>query len=282
MHEQPRDERGRFAATDGLAQWAAKRAGESPGKVLAQAKHVAKPLFSASEVAKLPNAIQQPDKDPAALYEHAKEAFKEQLKVLDEGQGLEKALGATVVRMDKGEKPDLSKRGPVIEIGALKSQARAKEKVDSDYGGDWSRVGDVVRASVAVDSYAQLGQVIDKLKSSGVELARKPKDRFAHPTEAGYRDALLNVRYSNGHVGELQLHLKPILQAKAEGHKLYEKVRTIEAEAKREGRTRMTVAEMATVQQANRASRTLNDRAWKKATSSMPKIRSWSLAWRSS
>ena len=36
--EQPRDDHGRFASTGGLASWAAKRSGESPGKVIAEAQ----------------------------------------------------------------------------------------------------------------------------------------------------------------------------------------------------------------------------------------------------
>lgn len=270
--EQPRDEHGRFATTggSGLSQWASKRAGESPGKVIAQAqtRQAPKPLFDSKEYAKLPDAISQPDKDPTKLYEHAKVAFTEQLNTLDNGKGLEKAIGATVIRNDKGEELDLSKPGPVIVIGSIKSRERAEEKVMADYHGDWSRVGDIVRATVAVDSYAQLGQVAAQLQKQGIELARKPKDRFSNPTDSGYRDALLNVKYSNGHVGELQLHLKPMLAAKSEGHKFYEKVRSIEASAKKEGRTKLTSSELKIVNEATAKDKALNERAWKKATSS--------------
>ncbi len=49
------------------------------------------------------------------------------------------------------------------------------------------------------------------------------------PTAVGYRDLILNVTLPNGVVGELQIHVKAMLAAKAEGHTPYETMRAIEA-----------------------------------------------------
>jgi hypothetical protein len=228
-------------------------------------------LFKADELKDLPEIIHQPIKDPNHLFEQAKEALGQQLDWLDRGKGLDKALGAKVIRGDEGVdvgeamKEEMGQKGPIIVIGPLKKQERAAGKVDADYGGDWSKLGDIVRATVAVDSMDQIEDVMDKLRASGLKLARQPKDRFAKPTEAGYRDLLMNVVYPNGHIGEVQIHLKPILKAKAEGHKYYDDIRKIEETAKREGRTTMTDDETKKLEEANAKSAALYDKAWKEA-----------------
>lgn len=174
-----------------------------------------KSLFDAKE-RDLPKTLAQKTKDPEKLFKEAKEAHEQQLDWLNRGKGLDKAIGAKVVRGDNkpiGEflkelDSETEKRGPLVVIGPMKDQARSKEKVDTDYGGDWSRLGDAVRASVAVDSMDQVHDVMDKLRKSGLKLARRPTDRFDKPNEdTHYRDLLMNVEYPNGHIGELQIHL---------------------------------------------------------------------------
>lgn len=166
-----------------------------------------KPLFSPDMTKGLGDIVEQKEKDPDKLFKAAAVAHQQQLKWLNQGEGLDKTIKGSVVRIDKGDgEPDYSKPGPIIVIGPMKKQERAKEKVDADYGGDWSQLGDAVRASVAVDSLDDLDNVMTELKKSGLKLARQPKDRFAKPTDVNYRDVLMNVEYPNGHIGELQLH----------------------------------------------------------------------------
>lgn len=249
---------------------------ESTSKAPASKPSKSKGLFKPKELDGLGELASQKTKDPDKLFAEAKVAHEQQLDWLNRGKGLDKAISAKVIRADKGDEIDFSKEGPIVLIGPMKKQERAKEKVDNDFGGDWSRLGDAVRASVAVDSFDQLQDVMKKLRKSGLKLARLPKDRFAKPTEAGYRDVLMNVEYPNGHVGELQLHLKPILQAKDAGHKFYEEVRTIEGKAKKEGRTKMTDEEQKIVDEANQKMKDLYNEAWEKATGS-PKSKTASL-----
>jgi len=147
----------------------------------------------------------------------------------------------------------------------MKTKERSKEKVEISCGGNWSCLKDIVRSSVAVDHYKDLARVVTELQKSGIKLARKPKDRFVSPTGAGYRDVLLNVTYSNGHIGELQLHVKPMLTAKIQGHRFYEKVRSIEEKAEKAGGETISKEEMAIVEDANREMMALYDKAWKKA-----------------
>lgn len=218
---------------------------------------------------KAPAYAKQKIKDPEKLFAQAKETHEKQLDWLNRGKGIDSVIGATVVRGDqKGEKETdpLSKKGPVIMIGPMKKRERSEEKVKANYGGDWSRLNDIVRASIAVDSFKDIDSVVKALEKSGITLAEMPDDRFAKPTEAGYRDLALKVKYDNGHVGELQIHIKSIIKAKKEGHKLYEKTRSISAKAKEEGREELTDEEQKIVDEANSKMKALYDKAWKEAT----------------
>ncbi|HVV87083.1 MAG TPA: hypothetical protein VHE35_28785 [Kofleriaceae bacterium] len=112
----------------------------------------------------------------------------------------------------------------------LKGRPRAMEKIASDYGGDASRLLDISRASIEYDSMQKLKAGLALIQGRGIVV--RSKDRFANATAAGYRDMMLNVRMSNGHICELQLHLKQILDVKkGAGHHIYEEIRKIEAQA---------------------------------------------------
>ena len=245
-------------------------------------------LFKSEELKDLPELASQKEKDPDKLFAQATKAHEQQLNWLNHGKGLDKALGAKVVRGDtqpleaflKEQDEETAKKGPLIVIGPMKSKERAQAKIDGQFGGDWSKAVDLVRASVAVDSMDQVKDVMSKLRASGLKLARLPKDRFAEPTEAGYRDLSLNVEYPDGHVGELQIHLKPILRAKSEGHEHYEQIRKITESAKKEGRTTLTEEEQKMLDEANKKSSALYDKAWKSAMGGESEPRDKNAAWR--
>lgn len=222
-------------------------------------------LFAEEDTKDLPEASHQPVKTEKELFEQAKEAHEQSAAMLNEGKGLDKALGAKVVRIDKGDDFDLGGDEPVVIIGPPKKADRSREKVEAKYGGDWSQLKDIVRASVAVKSFDQLPSVVQALKKQGIKLSEQPEDRFANPTDAGYRDLSLNVEYPNGHIGELQLHVKSMIKAKDEGHKYYEDVRSIEAKAKKEGNRSLTDEEQRIVDEANSKMRDLYGKAWEEA-----------------
>lgn len=248
-----------------------KKPGPKPAAPTQSPERPSKRLFTEAEE-KLPEVARQPQKDPTELFKKAEEAHEQQLDLLNRGKGLDSVLKARVVRGDKKEKPDLDAPGPVVVIGPMKNQARSEEKVKADFGGDWSRLNDVVRASVAVDSMEDVEGVMAELRKKGVKLARKPKDRFSSPTSAGYRDAMFNVVYPNGHVGEIQVHLKGILKAKDAGHKFYEEVRSISAKAKEAGRETLTEEEQKIVDEANEKMKDLYQKAWESSTKKSEKV----------
>lgn len=224
--------------------------------------------FTADEQ-KLPKAAAQKSKDIDDIYKEAEVAHGHQLKLLNQGEGLDKVLGATVVRGDKGEKPDLDKPGPVVMIGPQKKRDRVKEKAKAD-GKEVDSVLDIVRATVALDKADDIPGVMKSLREMGMEIARQPKNRFANPTDVGYRDLMFNVRYPNGHIGEIQINLKSMIKAKDVGHKHYEKVRSIEAKKKEEGDRKLTDEEAAEVEKAMKAQRELYDGAWREAMGEKP------------
>ena len=75
-----------------------------------------------------------------------------------------------------------------------------------------------------MDTEEELSAVFDYLFAHG-DVARL-KNRFASPSFNGYRDALFNVRVQldDGikHLAEVQVHLSPILERKAEAHRYYD------------------------------------------------------------
>lgn len=222
------------------------------------------PLVTPAEKHLPKEAIQQ-IKTKDALYKAAHEAHELQLDWLDRGSGLDKQLGTKAIRMDQGQKPDYTKPGPIVIIGPMKNEERAAEKVKAEKDGDWSRLTDIIRAIIAVDSFDDIHALMGTLRESGMEMAAEPHDRFSNPSDVGYRDMLIKVQYPNGHVGELQLHVKAIVKAKEEGHKLYSEVRSIESKARSEGRTTLTEAEDQAIVKANEAQRKLYQEAWNRA-----------------
>jgi len=82
---------------------------------------------------------------------------------------------------------------------------------------------DVARSTIVVDTEEQLSGVFTYLldKCDVVRL----KNRFARPSFNGYRDALFNLAVAlpdrPPHIVEVQVHLSPILEKKAEAHEYY-------------------------------------------------------------
>lgn len=108
-------------------------------------------------------------------------------------------------------------------LGPRKTEARIVEKTAAEYDGDHRRCVDIARATIVVDTEKQLVRVFDALLATGK--VRRLKNRFTRPSFNGYRDALFNLGLDLGggvvHVVEVQVHLSPILESKAEAHEYY-------------------------------------------------------------
>ena len=119
--------------------------------------------------------------------------------------------------------------GEALIPETLKARERSSEKIAADYGGDASRITDIVRSSVIFETEEQVLQALTTLEQD-MDVIRI-KNRFENPVN-GYRDVLLNILLPNRHIAEMQLHLRNILDVKYEfGDKLYQEIRTIEVDA---------------------------------------------------
>ena len=119
--------------------------------------------------------------------------------------------------------------GSHFKEGPLKGRERIVEKVENEYGGNYSKVVDVVRASAVFDNAADLARLVASLSDDGATEVKvvRVKDRFSNPVSGGYRDMLLNVRVGDlQHVGELQLHIESIKAIKPKAHRLYDLLRS--------------------------------------------------------
>lgn len=222
------------------------------------------PLFTPEAVQGLPAQAAQPTKDRAELFAKSAEALDHLKTWLDRQEGIASKMGFQTVTSGMAD-TDLTKPGGMLFIAPIKGEKRAAEKVESDYGGDWSKLLDTVRCSLAVDSFDQVQSTLEALQKGGMRLARQPKDRFHKPLPVGYRDLLLNVTFPNGIVGEVQVHVKPMLMAKEEGHKHYETERTLQSK-KQGGDDGLTDEERTQLEASIKAQTEIYGGAWKTAS----------------
>lgn len=209
--DHPRDDGGKFTAGGGSGGGSAGAAPTGSGWTSP---------YNASHVAELPRAAKQPASSWEELSAKGAEGHHEFSAALHQ---VAAKLG---LRTDVQKPEDLTAEHIANPHGYLfvapnKSEARARAKVDSEYEGDWSQLRDMVRASIAVSSVEDLHKAVAAVEAAGLPLAQKPKDKFAGPTEEGYRDLNTVVKLPNGMVAELQYHLKPIIAAKEEAHAHY-------------------------------------------------------------
>lgn len=183
-------------------------------------------LFDDAHIASLPDKVNQPAKSWDELVEKGTEGlehFKGLMGKVSQAMGLKTGIKPESITPEQWENDD-----GYLFVAPLKGAKRAKEKCDADYGGDWSQLRDIVRGTISVPSMGHIKQALEHMKSAGLEIAQKPKNRFEKPTPEGYRDLMTFVKLPNGMVAELQLHVKSMTQAKEKGHKDYEITRTLQ------------------------------------------------------
>jgi hypothetical protein len=115
----------------------------------------------------------------------------------------------------------------------LKGADRAAEKIMADYGGDPSKIKDLIRATTVIDRPEDAEAAIAAARAKfGEPIALRnsldPKSEASSPD--GYRDAKMNFNV-DGHIAELQVNVPEMIAAKNAAHPLYEQARRIYAEA---------------------------------------------------
>lgn len=201
--------------------------------------------YLTEEEMSLPEKAHQPEGTKEGVLGQADEVHEEMVEWLE---GVAEKLGLRWCFQVGNEVPEMARdeEGPILVTTPTKDEERAEEKVDTDYDGDWSRLLDVVRATIAVDREDEIEGVLEVLRASGMELARKPKDKVEDVGGDGFRALHFNVVLPSGHVGELQVMVKPVLVARIEMHDCYEALR--ELEGLRGGRENLEGEELAVVE----------------------------------
>ena len=95
-------------------------------------------------------------------------------------------------------------------LPSLKPRARCAAKAATRYGGKVSRVFDVVRGSLIVETESQVLDVYEKLSKLNIV---RLKNRFAKPLYTGYRDLLLTIAVpvdEGDHLCELCIQLDAV------------------------------------------------------------------------
>ncbi len=190
----------------------------------------------------------------AVLDELGPDASPQFKELFDKIDGADSELKTTLT----GLKEDL----PNAEIvqGPPKGLNRAVEKTVRKDSGDVRELRDPVRASVSVDRYEDVPRTVaridERLRKNGGSIIAA-EDRFSNPTPGGYRDLNLNVRLSNGVVGEVQVHLNPILKVKhGRGWELYNQWRAI---------AERSAPDTSAMKKLESESKALYDNAWREA-----------------
>ncbi|MFG2169041.1 toxin glutamine deamidase domain-containing protein [Micromonospora chersina] len=116
-----------------------------------------------------------------------------------------------------------------------KSRKRVLDKL-VEYENDASRLKDLAGAKVQFRRIDDVYRALARLAEDPQVVILHVKDRFLDPQQSGYRDVLLNLRMSNGHVAELRLHLASLDDVAEWEHGLYEVRRDLEAMSEAGGR----------------------------------------------
>ena len=109
-------------------------------------------------------------------------------------------------------------------VAPLKGAGRASAKVMSDYGGDASRVADLVRGTVEVPLQTDADAVVEQLRArygEPVKLKDSMDPGKPAPFANGYRD-INSVWMIDGEPVEVQINVPEMLAAKEKAHPLYE------------------------------------------------------------
>jgi hypothetical protein len=119
----------------------------------------------------------------------------------------------------------------------LKAIERAAEKVANDYRGDATRIKDILRSTIEVDSPTQAYAVIDQIRQNFKVLDNESKNTLAPETASsnGYRDAKIIVDL-NGVKAEIQINLPEMVATKKAMHGNYVRLSELERKIASEDR----------------------------------------------
>lgn len=236
--------------------------------------------FTLYELQHFKDKVPQPTKDKKQLFTLAEKIQQSFKFLMDMGVGLSVDLDARphspnnleefnqVIQDVKSHPNDYH-----VIIAPLKTDAASTEKVNGKYGGDWSKLTDVVRGTVLVPHPSNISTALKLVKQHADERGwkisqldsklyvdpRRPQD--SGPTSAGYRDLSIRLETNEGFQVELQFNWNDMWVAKEENHHYYEEARAIERGANMHPNS----AQQKEIDGLNSIMIDAYDRAWRKA-----------------
>ena len=128
--------------------------------------------------------------------------------------------------------------GVYFEQGTLKELERIQNKIKGDYDGDYTKVVDIVRGRLLVETPEQIQIIRQEMATLQQNLnIEKIKDFYAEPLLTHFRTLNSQVRLPNGHVGEFRVDQIDMATAGDQTHALYEEMQAIERLVKLENRS---------------------------------------------
>jgi len=113
---------------------------------------------------------------------------------------------------------------------------RSLDKILGEYGGNPTLLTDLAGSKIVYDRLEDLYAGLQRVQETLGDKVVAFKDRFVKPQFSGYRDILMNIEMSNGHIAEFRLHLSQVDKYASAEHAIYELTRSFEPVAKEMGR----------------------------------------------
>jgi hypothetical protein len=148
----------------------------------------------------------------AGIVKGIAKAFAPEAPVSNRPEGFDEVYSkapAAKEEIDSMAKGIADENGGSVAKAPIKSEARAIEKINKDYGGDPKQIKDLARNTIVVDS-DKIGNVAAGLKSNGAVV--KVIDASADPM--GYSGVNASVRTQAGIPAEIQVNSPEMIYAK--------------------------------------------------------------------
>lgn len=120
------------------------------------------------------------------------------------------------------------------EVAPLKGQARADQKAEGKYGGNYNKILDVVRGTLTFSDFKGMIHALKVVNANeqklGYSVVRCKQtyldDKGNTGSQTLYGDIKMNLKEeSTGHICELQFTLEAFMNVKQKGHKAYKEMR---------------------------------------------------------
>ncbi len=118
--------------------------------------------------------------------------------------------------------------GRIADACCIKEIGRARQKIGFELEGP-ENLCDIVRSRAVFPTVAALYAGVEAALDQFPEAFVRVRNRILTPKANGYADFSINLRASNRHIGEVQLHVEPMLVAAKIERVVYDQARLLAA-----------------------------------------------------